>query len=170
MVATMSLLVLVLAGCSAGKAEEPTDNDLKSSTGEIQQEALDSGKVGLKVWAEEGNFETLGKMIESFKKEYAGQADFEIILEASADGEARNNVLGDIHNSADIFSMPDDQLYSLIAGGALSPVTNQEQVKTRTLKRRSMWHPIRELCMRIRIPRTTAIFYTMIRITLRKRT
>ena len=27
------------------------------------------------------------------------------------------------------FSMPDDQLYSLIAGGAISPVVNQAEVK-----------------------------------------
>ncbi|MBD5476046.1 MAG: extracellular solute-binding protein [Lachnospiraceae bacterium] len=130
----MSLAVMALAGCSSGKAENPADSDVQSSDNEIQQEELESGKVELKIWAEESNFETLDKMIESFKQEYAGQADFEIILEASADGEARNNVLGDIHNSADIFSMPDDQLYSLIAGGALSPVANQEQVKNANLE------------------------------------
>lgn len=133
MLAAMSLAVMALAGCGADQAENPAGSDVHSSDSEIQQEALESGKVELKVWAEESNFETLGKMIESFKQEYAGQADFEIILEASADGEARNNVLGDIHNSADIFSMPDDQLYSLIAGGALSPVVNQEQVKNANL-------------------------------------
>lgn len=132
--ATMSLAVMTLAGCGADQAENPVGSDVQNSDSEIQQEALESGKVELKVWAEESNFETLGKMIESFKQEYAGQADFEIILEASADGEARNNVLGDIHNSADIFSMPDDQLYSLIAGGALSPVVNQEQVKNANLE------------------------------------
>ncbi|MDE7429019.1 MAG: extracellular solute-binding protein, partial [Lachnospiraceae bacterium] len=134
MAAAMSLAIIALAGCSAGNAEQPAGSDVQSSDSEMQQEALESGKVELKVWAEEGNFETLGKMIESFEKEYAGQADFEITLEASADGEARNNVLGDIHNSADIFSMPDDQLYSLIAGGALSPVANQDQVKNANLE------------------------------------
>ena len=45
------------------------------------------------------------------------------------------NVLEDIHNAADIFSMPDDQLYSLIAGGALSPVVNQDTVKNANLDR-----------------------------------
>ena len=133
-VAAMSLTVMTLTGCGTGKAATPADSDAQGNDSEIQQEELESGKVELKVWAEEGNFDTLGKMIESFKQEYAGQADFEIILEASADGETRNNVLGDIHNSADIFSMPDDQLYSMIAGGALSPVANQEQVKNANLE------------------------------------
>ncbi len=134
MAAAMSLAVMALAGCGAGNTEKPAGSDVQSSDSEIQEEKLESGKVELKVWAEESNFETLGKMIESFKQEYAGQADFEITLEASADGDTRNNVLGDIHNSADIFSMPDDQLYSLIAGGALSPVVNQEQVKSANLE------------------------------------
>ena len=133
-VAAMSLAVMTLAGCGSGNADESVSSEVQSSESEIQEEKLESGKVELKIWAEESNFETLGKMIESFKQEYAGQADFEIILEASADGETRNNVLGDIHNSADIFSMPDDQLYSLIAGGALSPVVNQEQVKDANLE------------------------------------
>ena len=133
-IAAMSLAVMTITGCGAGNAVEPVNSEVPGSESEVQEEKLESGKVELKIWAEESNFETLGKMIESFKQEYAGQADFEIILEASADGETRNNVLGDIHNSADIFSMPDDQLYSLIAGGALSPVVNQEQVKNANLE------------------------------------
>ena len=134
MVTAMFLAVMTLAGCSADNAKKPAGSDIQNGGSEIQQGELESGKVELKVWAEESNFETLGKMIESFKQEYAGQADFEIILEAAADADTRNHVLGDIHNSADIFSMPDDQLYSMIAGGALSPVVNQEQVKNANLE------------------------------------
>ncbi|MDE6640311.1 MAG: extracellular solute-binding protein [Acetatifactor sp.] len=134
MVTAMFLAVMALAGCSADNAKKPAGSDVQSSGSEIQQGELESGKVELRVWAEESNFETLSKMIESFKEEYAGQADFEIILEAAADADTRNHVLGDIHNSADIFSMPDDQLYSMIAGGALSPVVNQEQVKNANLE------------------------------------
>ena len=131
-VVSASLIAMGLAGCGAGDTAKTVDSDVQSS--ETRQEQLESGKVELKIWAEEGNFETLSKMIESFEQEYAGQADFEIILEAAADADTRNHVLGDIHNSADIFSMPDDQLYSMIAGGALSPVVNQEQVKNANLE------------------------------------
>ena len=131
-VVSASLIAMGLAGCGAGDTAKTVDSDVQSS--EPRQEQLESGKVELKIWAEEGNFETLSKMIESFEQEYAGQADFEIILEAAADADTRNHVLGDIHNSADIFSMPDDQLYSMIAGGALSPVVNQEQVKNANIE------------------------------------
>lgn len=127
----VSLMSASLAGCQSvtgendGNAQEEPQNNAQ---------ALESGEVVLTVWAEEANFDTLSKMIESFKQEYAGQAEFTITLEDSADGKARNNVLGDIHNAADVFSMPDDQLYSMIAGGALSPVINQEEVKNANLE------------------------------------
>lgn len=89
--------------------------------------------MALRVWVEESNIANLQKMIDSFKQKYAGQADFDITIEVSGDADTRKNVLGDIHNAADIFSMPDDQLYSLIAGGALSPVVNQDEVKNANL-------------------------------------
>ena len=60
-------------------------------------------------------------MIESFKQEYAGQAQFDITLEANADSEAKNNALGDILNSADVYPLADDQITGLVAGGALYP-------------------------------------------------
>ena len=128
----VSLVSASLAGCGGRTAqkEEPSENDVQ----EFAPEELESGDVSLTIWAEEANFETLSKMIESFKQEYAGQANFMITLENSSDGQTRNNVLGDIHNAADVFSMPDDQLYSLIAGGALSPVANQSEVKNANLE------------------------------------
>lgn len=128
---SVSLLSAMLAGCG--------NSDSGSGTGQVETKAedggnaLESGKVELRIWVEEANFDNLSKMIESFEQEYAGQADFEITMEASADAATRNNVLGDIHNAADIFSMPDDQLYSLIAGGGISPVANQEEVKSANL-------------------------------------
>ena len=87
------------------------------------------GTVTLKVWSEESNFDMMNQMIESFKQEYAGQADFDITLEASADSEAKNNVLGDIHNAADVYPLADDQITGLVAAGALYPVANADEVK-----------------------------------------
>lgn len=108
----------------AGTEAETADAGQDGADGQ-----LESGKVALRVWVEESNIPNLQKMIDSFKQKYAGQADFDITIEVSGDADTRNNVLGDIHNAADIFSMPDDQLYSMIAGGALSPVVNQAEVK-----------------------------------------
>lgn len=132
---SVSLSSVTFAGCGSTVADSAvdageTDTDF-IQTGESEQ--LESGKVELRVWVEEANFDNMQKMIDSFEQEYAGQADFDITLEASADSDTRQNVLGDIHNAADIFSMPDDQLYNMIAGGALSPVVNQDEVKNANL-------------------------------------
>ena len=130
-VLAVSLISALLAGCG-GKTAESTTPELEKNENDAQQ--LESGEVTLTIWAEESNFDNLSKMIDSFKQAYAGQADFNIELVNSADGQARNSVLSDIHNAADVFSMPDDQLYSMIAGGVLSPVVNQEAVKSANIE------------------------------------
>lgn len=136
-VLTVSLLVTSLAGCGNSSADDGSQAETEpADVSAVQGDAdgqLESGKVALRVWVEESNIPNLQKMIDSFKQKYAGQADFDITIEVSGDADTRNNVLGDIHNAADIFSMPDDQLYSLIAGGALSPVINQAEVKAANL-------------------------------------
>lgn len=132
-----SLLATALTGCGNADADANDQADTEAANTETKQddtsEQLESGKVALRIWVEEANIENLQKMIDSFKQKYAGQADFDITIEVSGDADTRTNVLGDIHNAADIFSMPDDQLYSLIAGGALSPVVNQDEVKAANL-------------------------------------
>ncbi len=126
-----SMLALSLLGCGGAQTSSETDVENAVST---ESSTLESGTVKLKVWTEEANFDNVNKMIESFKAEYAGQADFEITIEAQADGETRNTLLGDIHNGADVFSMPDDQLYSMISAGALSPVVNADTIKNANLE------------------------------------
>lgn len=132
---SVSLLTTILAGCGNTDANNQTDTEAANTETEQDdtREQLESGKVALRVWVEEANIGNLQKMIDSFEQKYAGQADFDITIEVSGDADTRTNVLGDIHNAADIFSMPDDQLYSLIAGGALSPVANQDEVKAANL-------------------------------------
>lgn len=128
---SVSVLALSLLGCSTSDSDSNSSNE---SSGSSENTYTESGTIQLKVWAEEANFDNVAKMIESFKQEYAGQANFEITLEAQADSSTRNTLLGDIHNGADVFSMPDDQLYSMIASGALSPVINADTVKNENLE------------------------------------
>lgn len=131
---SVSLLATGLMGCGNTKSGEQAESAEAETEQENQGEQLESGKVALRIWVEEANIENLQKMIDSFEQKYAGQADFEITIEPKGDADTRKNVLSDIHNAADIFSMADDQLYSLIAGGALSPVVNQVDVKGANLE------------------------------------
>lgn len=133
MMLAVSIAAMPLAGCT-DKTDKTQQDTIEDGAQEPASDELESGQVSLTIWAEEANFDTLSKMIESFKQAYAGQADFNITLENSVDGQTRNNVLSDVHNAADIFSMPDDQLYSLISGGALSPVANQDAIKGANLE------------------------------------
>ena len=120
-----------LTGCQKGSADNAADNSDAAEVTELEvpDETPDSGVVELTVWAEEDNFEMLNVMIESFKQEYAGQAEFNITLGVQADGEVRNVMLRNVHEGADVFHFPDDQLNSLVTGGVLSAVPNADEVK-----------------------------------------
>lgn len=117
------LLLGALAGCQNASSGNETATD---AAAEINQT---SGPVQLTVWAEEDNFEMLNGMIESFKQEYAEQAEFEITLAVQSDAGLRDVLLGDVHGGPDVFHFPDDQLNSLVAGGVLSAVPDADTVK-----------------------------------------
>ncbi len=131
--AVFGLCSMLAAGC-AGEAESVNAPETPEQAG---AEAAEDGKTGekeegvvtLTVWAEEANNDLLNQMIAGFKEQYAGQAEFDIQLVASADAETRSRVLGDVHNVADVFPFADDQLTSMAAGGALARIPNAEEVK-----------------------------------------
>ena len=93
-----------------------------------------TGVVELNVWADENSFDVLEGMIESFKQKYAGEAEFNITLTAMGESDVKEVILGNIHEGADVFQFPDDQLNSLIAGGVLSAVPNSEEVKAANIE------------------------------------
>ena len=93
----------------------------------------ESGVVELTVWSESDNFEMMEQMIEAFKEKYAAEAQFEIELVHQPDASTKDTLLADVHNGADVFSMPDDQLLGMIAAGALSPVQNPDEIQNANL-------------------------------------
>lgn len=119
-----ALCCVSITGCTGTEEPQSTEAASDGST-----EKKEDGVVTLTVWAEGANNDMLNEMIASFKQEYAGQAEFDIQIEESADADARDKVLGDIHNAADVFPFADDQLSSLVAAGALSRVPNADEVK-----------------------------------------
>lgn len=118
-----ALTVSMLAGCASS---EPSQKDTQNAA---QPTNKDNGTVSLTVWAEESTHDALNQMVESFKKEYEGQANFDITLEQNSDDKTRERVLDDVYAAADVFIMADDQLASMAAGGALYPVPNATEVK-----------------------------------------
>lgn len=128
--AAAALCGIFMTGCS-GAAQKETAADAAASTESVQgaEPSGEGGVVSLTVWAEETNHDMLGKMIESFKQQYAGQAEFDFQIAVSSDAQTKSDVLGDIHNAADVFFFADDQLSSLAAGGALARVPNADEVR-----------------------------------------
>lgn len=132
MVLTTLLVLGTITGCSGKGTMAPVgDNGITDGSQDTMQndETQNSGVITLKVQAEEAQHSTVQKMIDSFIEQYKGQADFDITLEAQSDSTTRDVLLGDVQNGADVFSFPDDQLSAMVAGGALAPVPNVQEVK-----------------------------------------
>lgn len=121
------VLICALAGCGNGASKKKTEKSPKET-------AKASGKIALTVWSEKGNFDAINKSIEGFKKKYSGEAEFDIELVDQSDADAKSKFLSDVHNGPDVFSIPDDQLLSLVASGAISPVVNADEVKNANLE------------------------------------
>lgn len=115
------VLSLMLVGC--------TGSDKNETAQEKTQEKKTNDVVTLRVWTEEANIDMMNKMVDSFKEKYAGEAQFDITLEVHSDATTRDDVLGDIHNAADIFPLPDDQMASMAGGGVVEPVPNSEEIE-----------------------------------------
>lgn len=127
-VAAAVLCGMLMTGCSGAK-ETAADAGVTPESAQNEETPDGGGVVSLTIWAEETNHEVLGRMAESFKQEYAGQAEFDIQIVPSSDAQTKSDVLGDIHNAADVFFLADDQLTSLAAGGALAKVPNADEIK-----------------------------------------
>lgn len=125
------IAVFSLTGCGSAGSGSDTGTTPAASPDSVQSE---SDTVALTVWVAEADIDCTQKMIESFKQQYANEADFDIAVVAHADADTKKDLLSDIHNSADVFSMPDDQLYRMIAAGALSPVINAGTVSSENLE------------------------------------
>lgn len=124
---SLASISMMLTGC--GESKNPSEGNQEVQTTETQETEEEGGVVSLKVWGATDDQQLLAEMVESFKTKYAGEAEFDITIEAVEEGDCRMNLLADVENGADVFSFADDHLLSMVAGGALTPVNNGEEVK-----------------------------------------
>lgn len=124
---TLTTSLLMFAGCGQ-KTEQENAVEVGTETGEVQQE-IPGGTVSLRVWGAEEDAELLNTIIDGFKQEYAGQAEFEITIEPMSETECKDYFLKDLPNAPDVLTFVDDQLSAFVAAGALSPVDNPDEVK-----------------------------------------
>ena len=71
----------------------------------------------------------LNEMVESFKAEHKGEAEFEITVEAENEDSCKERILEDVGAAADVFAFADDQLMEFAAAGVLEALENDERIK-----------------------------------------
>lgn len=129
----LTALLLQLTGCaSAENSIDASEETVKEEQAENEYE-LESGNVHLKVWGAQEDLELLESMCQSFAKEYESQAAFEFELTAVSEAESVNVYLKDIDNAPDVFSFADEPR-AFVAGGAISPIPNPEEVAAANLE------------------------------------
>ena len=117
--------VSLLTGC--GVSNKSHDNTQVGTTENSSDKAKNKeGKMH--VWCSKNDVDITTQMIESFKEANKG-TDFNIIIEESEDSDARDNILSNVHNGADVFPIADDQITSMVAGGALYEIEDVDAVK-----------------------------------------
>ena len=117
--------VSLLTGC--GVSNKSHDNT-QAGTTENSSDNAKNKEVKMHVWCSNDDVDITTQMIESFKEANKG-TDFNIIIEESEDSDARDNILSNVHNGADVFSIADDQIASMVAGGALYEIEDVDAVK-----------------------------------------
>lgn len=90
-------------------------------------------KVELVVWGAEEDTELMNQIIQNFKTNYQGEADFQISFEVQSESQCKDVLLGDLEKGADVFTFADDQLNALAAAGALDPVENADKIISQNL-------------------------------------
>ncbi|MBD5546084.1 MAG: extracellular solute-binding protein [Lachnospiraceae bacterium] len=122
-------LPVLMAGMLVGCQGQTETGENVESVQETSSGAIDSGKnVSLTIWGAEEDVELLAEMVESFKQQYAGQADFEITIVSQGEADCKEALFADIEGGADVFAFADDQLRAMVAAGALSPVENADAI------------------------------------------
>ncbi len=122
------MLISACGGSQTDSVEGTESIAMEEESTQLQTEELSGGKVALTVWGAEEDQALLAEIVESFKQEYAGAADFEITIAAESESTCKDTLLGDIENGADVFAFVDDQLMSMVASGVLEPVPNAEEI------------------------------------------
>lgn len=95
---------------------------------------MPSGDVTLKFWCDTDEVDLFTEMINSFIELHKNEANITVEYEMVSAADCKDIALGDVDNIADVFSMPDDQLLTMVAAGVLEPVYNQEDIASRNLE------------------------------------
>lgn len=127
---TMIITGIICAGCSKSTKENTSVSLENTPAVEDNQEQT----VNLLVWGAEEDQALLQQIIDSFQKEYDGEAEFNITIAPVSEGTCKETVLSNVAECADVFTFADDQLMALAAAGVLKPIENADQIKANNIE------------------------------------
>ncbi len=107
-ICVLCLCCLLLGGCSPATVDENAVTPLRVWVGDHADVA----------WMEQ--------VVRDFTAANPSTA-YDIQIGVQSEGDAAKVILADVESAADVFTFADDQLSSLLAGGALMPVTEGEE-------------------------------------------
>lgn len=85
--------------------------------------------ISLSIWTSAEEQEIMKEMIEAFKEQYAGEAQFEITISEEDEKTCRDTVLADPAGAADLYTFASDQFDNLQRENTLLAITdNTEQI------------------------------------------
>ncbi|SDZ77227.1 arabinogalactan oligomer / maltooligosaccharide transport system substrate-binding protein [Pseudobutyrivibrio sp. ACV-2] len=123
-----STLLMGMVGCGDATGSAKT-------TGTDDEESLYAEDAKLKLWGSQDDQEYLQDAIDSFKEDFPEAANWDIELAVVSSADAKDQVLKDTEEAADVFEFASDQLYSLVTAGTLYKITSdREDVESRTTK------------------------------------
>lgn len=120
------LLLCAMIMCTLTACQEK--EGVVSGSNEEQNMQGDT-KVKLTLWGAEEDGALLSELVESFKKEYSTETEFDITISYQGESQCKDNLFGNVEGGPDVFTFADDQLRVMVAAGVLSPVINADEVK-----------------------------------------
>lgn len=113
-------MTVMFSGCST--KTEVTVDQIDDA---VEQQAKD---VDLTVWGAETDQELLNQIVDDFVETHKDEANLNITVEVQNEEDSKNAILNNVRGAADVFTLIDDQLMSLVAGGVVDVIENQEVV------------------------------------------
>ena len=124
---------LLLCGCGGQSNTVDEQESVQTDGTEVADAdpAVDDGIVHLKFWCDEDEMSLFQEMINNFIEEHKSEATIEVEYEVVPASSCKDTFLGDVNNGADVFSMPDDQLLTMVVAGILEPIANEDDIRSR---------------------------------------
>jgi arabinogalactan oligomer/maltooligosaccharide transport system substrate-binding protein len=131
------LAALGLSGCgdtqTAGDtSDETTTTDETTAVENTSDSSVST--VNLTFWCDEDEMPLFQEMINAFIDEHKGEADIEMTYDTVGASACKDTLLEDINSGADVFSMPDDQLLTLVSAGILEEITYSDEITERNIE------------------------------------